>query len=147
MDISVSFIRDPGQQLPGIIDPNAFALQIANKCRLGIMTDTARGRGHDGEALPEYSESYKVYRQKRGAPTAFRDLFLDGTMFGSLAVIPVTDGAELRFTGAKEGRKAHGHHYGNPRRNLPATGFFQRSENDIKRYVQTSLDFLMVSPE
>jgi hypothetical protein len=118
--------------------------RLAQLLILGIKTRTAEGKDYQGKPFQKYTEKYRHFREKEGRPTDVVDLFFKGHMMGAMTH-RVLDGmtAEIFFSDAQQGAKAHGHFYGYPPHGLPPRKFFAASQEDLDKMAEEAKKFLL----
>ncbi len=104
----------------------------------GIKRRTLLGRDSENKAFERYSPQYASFRSKTGHITQPVNLFYRGHMLAAMTHATSKNKIRIYFRTAKEGLKAHGHHFGSSKTGLPARPFFDLNEDDLERAV----DFL-----
>lgn len=108
-------------------DRNALAEIFKDR----IKIRTLKGVDSNDNPFTPYSQRYSSFRVKTGRGLT-PNLFFKGHMLAAMTHSSNKKAIRLTFRTAKEALKAHGHHNGNPKSNVPARAFFDLNDSDIE---------------
>ena len=114
---------------PSIFDKvGAYALQA-------ITDRTHSGKDVDGKSFKPYTHDYLRNRTYAGRSGKV-DLNFKGNMLAAMKYRNTGKSVILYFNAKDEMLKAHGHHFGNPKKGLPRRRFFGLSRKERKHIIE-----------
>jgi len=114
---------------PSLLDKvGAYAVQA-------IIDRTHKGVDVDGRRFKPYTSSYLARRSNAGRGGGI-DLNYTGNMLAALRYRALGRKVVINFGSKDEMLKAHGHHFGNPKKGLPRRRFFGLSRKERKHIME-----------